>query len=138
MWKNRLVALFSVLLVLGGLFFLLNRDSMEEVEFVEPPVIEASVLEEQYNLESTKILNSFVTNAQAVSPIDLKPLTTDTKDRLLELRVPAASKDKHLGLVLALAKLEEGIEAEDKALITEAVEQFNQYSSEGAQLNLND
>lgn len=138
MWKNRFVAVLSALLALGGLFFLLNRYSGNEAEFVEPPIIEAGILEEQYNSQSGEILKSFVTNAQAVSPVDLKPLATDTKDRLLELRVSATAKDKHLGIVLALAKLEEGIEAQDQTMIDEAVEQFNRYSPESAQLKLND
>ena len=138
MWKNRLVAVLLALLALGGLFFLLNKDNETGDEFVEPPVVDAGILEEQYNTQSGAILQSFVVNAQAVSPVDLRPLATDAKEKLLELRVPGSAKDKHLSLVLALAKLEEGIEAQDQAMIGEAVAQFNQNSQENAQLKLND
>lgn len=128
MLKNYLAVGLVVVLGFGGLFFLLNKPKDPVV--VEPPVLEASVLEQQYNEKSKAILSEYVANVAAVSPPDLQALTTDTLDRMLELRVPATAKDKHLGLVLSLSKLEEGLKENDQIKIDEAISQFNNISTD--------
>jgi len=100
------VALLTAVLALVIVGFLairviVNHQGLDKVQSVASPSTTSDTsLAERYQSDIQKILTQYVEQVRAGS--DMRAMTTQAKDSVLELKVPTSEREAHLALVLDL------------------------------------
>lgn len=120
---SRLILALIFLLSAAGLYWYLDGD------YTSPEVVSHEEMHSEYNSSLNIVLEEYSNNIAAVGTEDMLSITTQTIGSLVELRVPAASKDSHLDIVLALNKLQTALMQSDSDMINLALTNYNELVS---------
>ena len=127
--KTAIAVLIGILLIAGLLLFLWRYSSVlgsTSQQIVKNPLQQNAVsltqIKEDYETNFSRIVGGYLKADSNGS--DFASLTSQTKEQLLGLRVPAIYKDSHLSTVLVFSNIESALAQGDSTTVLQKISEL--------------